>query len=66
MSPRLRSALHVALDHILDAIAEDQAEAAGKPATGKRKPREHVSRGAKVDEASVQRVAARMMKIGLL
>lgn len=39
MSPRLRRALHEALDHVLDALAADEADAAAEGANPRAKKR---------------------------
>lgn len=68
ISPRLRTALHVALDHILDAIADDRAEAAGRRPPTTRKPRELVPRKADLppDPERTKRVLERMHRAGII
>ena len=65
MSPKVRQAMHQALDHILDALAEEALNASPKPSKRSHKPRAPVPMP-DVSDATKERVRAQLIAKGLI
>ena len=65
MSPKLRQAVHVAIDALLDAIEDERADAAPPKASRLRAVKvRHLPAGA--DEGTILRAHAALKKVGLI